>query len=74
MNQSNPGWEVWELGSENHIVPVNDWMVHARSRRCPCLPFIDEELNPPVVIHHSADLREYSEPDHIPGLYEGERN
>ena len=69
-----PRWEVWQTKTENHIIPTLDWMTHSRSRQCACSPYVDSHLNPVAVIHHSADLREYSEPDHIPGLYEGKEN
>jgi hypothetical protein len=65
---------VWQLESENHIVPVDDWMVHSLSKHCACIPYVDSSLSPTAIVHHAADLREYSEPDHIPGLYEGAAN
>ena len=64
-------WEASRVGDGDcHIIPLNDWMVHIESRKCSCCPFVDESLVPVAVVHHAADMREYSEPDHIPGLYE----
>jgi hypothetical protein len=74
MNQSNPGWEVWVGPDGNHIIPIGDWMAHSHSKHCSCIPYVDSCLVPPAIVHHAADMREYTEPDHIPGLYEGVSN
>ena len=49
--------------SDVHVVPVNDLIQHQEIRQCPCRP--DVEIQPngnAVVVHHSADGREYFEP------------
>jgi hypothetical protein len=61
-------------GEDCHIIPLDDLMEHCESRECNCRPFVDESQTPVAVVHHAADFREYSEPDHVPGMYEQRGN
>jgi hypothetical protein len=49
------GWQV-------HVVPVNDRRSHDASFGCWCEPRIERDL----VIHNSADRREFDEPPRKP--------
>lgn len=50
-----------------HVYPVNDWVDHElQGTMCICEPKVDFDLG--IVIHNSADGREYREKDNE--LYE----
>jgi hypothetical protein len=59
-------WDVvrYRDTSDVHVVPVNDTREHMDIRQCWCRPTLDEEAGHVVVVHQSADGREYFEPDH----------
>ena len=44
-----------------HVLPVNDLMEHLELRQCLCRPDVDDCGDDAVIIHHSADGREYFE-------------
>lgn len=44
-----------------HVIPLGDLKKHAKSFDCWCNPGIRNEFAPFVVVHKSADKREYSE-------------
>lgn len=53
-----------------HVLPIDDLMTHTETRECACGPFVDLSSDVPVIIHHAADFREYSERSHVHGRYE----
>jgi hypothetical protein len=46
-----------------HVLPVNDTIEHLELRQCWCRPRVEdaEDGSEPLVIHNSADGREYFE-------------
>ena len=48
-----------------HVLPVNDLMAHEEIRQCWCRPTVDADAATPIVVHHSADGREYFERDAV---------
>jgi hypothetical protein len=64
--ETNPGWRVYfyDDPGEDHCVPLQDWIEHPHSASCPCGPTAVPWEGKTVYVHHSADGREYSEPDH----------
>lgn len=45
-----------------HVVPVDDLVDHDLNDDCVCGPTITFEEGAPVVVHHSLDGREATEP------------
>jgi hypothetical protein len=53
------------MSSDIHVLPEHDLIEHEQLRQCPCRPTVEIQPNGvAVVIHHSADGREYFEDDH----------
>lgn len=51
---------------DTHVLPLNDLITHLELRQCPCQPSVEEFPNGnAVVVHRSADGREYFEPDAV---------
>lgn len=44
-----------------HVLPVDDLIEHLELRQCVCRPDVDEDGEHAVIVHHSADGREYFE-------------
>ncbi len=61
------GWEMWERGSFNEVLPQDDLKEHFLGDECWCNPIIENVTgvppgNPDILItHNSADKRELSE-------------
>lgn len=55
-----------------HVVPVNDTREHDEIRQCWCRPRLEEAGLRVLVVHNSADGREYFEPDHDQDVAEGQ--
>jgi len=50
-----------ELKGDIHVMPVDDLWEHVDSDDCWCEPRLEGESRPFVVVHHSADRREFFE-------------
>lgn len=50
-------WLVEEVRGDVHVMPLDDWIIHSRSRYCECRPYTEERM----VVHHAADAREHFE-------------
>jgi hypothetical protein len=66
--QSNPGWKVDFYEKEDHVTPVQDWIEHVHSSSCPCNPLAEPWEGKIIYVHHSADSREYFEPEFRPEM------
>ena len=44
-----------------HIIPVNDLIKHKENEKCWCSPRVKVVNNSKIIIHNSADGREYIE-------------
>lgn len=53
--------------SDIHVLPIGDTIEHLELRQCWCRPTVDDNAPDAVVVHHSADGREYYEPGFTPG-------
>lgn len=51
------GWNVFDTGTERHVMPEGDLKLHKHSRDCDCKPQEDERESS-VIIHNSYDQRE----------------
>jgi hypothetical protein len=56
--------DLGDVTADVHVLPVDDTRPHDEVRQCWCRPRVDEEGGHPVIVHNSADGREYFEPDH----------
>lgn len=59
-------WDVRKHQSDVHVLPIDDTMEHTENRLCLCRPYVEEIAEHAVVVHHSADGREYFEPGYQP--------
>lgn len=50
-----------DSGRDVHVLPLNDTVAHTELRQCWCQPRVDDENGTALVVHHSADCREYFE-------------
>lgn len=49
-----------DLGTDTHVVPLDDWIEHPASVTCSCQPAIMETgCGGRIVIHNAADGREH---------------
>ncbi len=46
--------------TDTHVLPIDDLVEHEQIRQCWCRPQVVDDL---LVVHNSADGREYFEPD-----------
>jgi hypothetical protein len=51
-----------------HVTPIDDLREHLLLQQCWCRPKVldDDDGTEPLIVHNSADGREYFEPDHVP--------
>jgi hypothetical protein len=49
------------LTPDIHVIPENDLREHSESADCWCAPRLEGNGAPWVVVHHSADRREWRE-------------
>lgn len=61
--------EVRDAG-DVHVLPLNDLIEHHESACCVCRPTVEEYQAGRLIVHHSADGREYFEPDGPAGVTE----
>ncbi len=55
---------------DSHVIPLNDLIAHVELRTCTCRPHVEQRELRSLVVHHSADGREYSEADIQPEYQE----